>query len=280
MVSLNIHRYYEQNDKKFRRWGIDTRDHNIHQPLWGSGTQTKRQAANYANDLVLRSIKDAIPAGKGRSKILDLGSGFGATIQYILSNADKDALECYGITISRTQADFAREKLGERARIVCEDFHHLSRYFEGMDIVYAIESVVQSRDISFLLDEISRVLKSDGRFVVIDDFIADEKKPDLQEKRILQDYKANWFADGLMDFRGFREMAGKYGLIWGSSENLTPYVKWYLKSAVTKLLYSAGLRHSDHLYIKSLIGGGARQLAIRKGIIDYKIARFIKSQTI
>jgi len=279
-MSRNIRRYYEQNDKKFRRWGIDTRDHNIHQPLWGSGTQTKRQAANYANDLVLRSIKEAIPAGKGRSKILDLGSGFGATIQYILSNADKDALECYGITISRTQADFAREKLGERARIVCGDFHHLSRYFEGMDIVYAIESVVQSRDISFLLDEISRVLKSDGRFVVIDDFIADENKSDFRDRRIIQDYKANWFADGLMDFNGFRGLARKNGLLLKSSDILNPYVKWYLKSAATTLLYATGLRHSDHLYLKSLIGGGARQLAIKKGLLKYRIAQFTKPRTL
>jgi len=277
-MSRNIRRYYEQNDKKFRRWGIDPRDHNIHQPLWDNGIKTKRQAVNYANDLVLEMIKGTISGGKNRTKVLDLGSGFGATISYILSNADKDALECYGITISKAQADFAREKLGERTKIVCGDFHYLSRYFEGLDIVYAIESVVQSRDISVLLGEIASVLKSNGRFMVIDDFIADENKSDFRDRRIIQDYKANWFADGLMDFNGFQSLAGKNGLILKSSDILNPYVKWYLKSAVTTLLYSAGLRHSENLYIKSLIGGGARQLAITKGLLNYRIARFTKSQ--
>lgn len=277
-MSRNIRRYYEHNDKKFRRWGIDPRDHNIHQPLWDNGIKTKRQAANYANDLVLEMIKGAISGGNDRIKVLDLGSGFGATICYILSNADIDALQCYGITISRIQADFARGKLGEGAKIVCGDFHYLSRYFEGMDIVYAIESVVQSRDMSVLLGEISKVLKTNGRFVVIDDFIADEKQSDFRDKRIIQDYKANWLADGLMDSEHFETLAGKNGLLQKKADNLTPYVKWNLRSRVTALLYLAGLRHSDNLYLKSLIGGGARQLAIRKGILDYRMAVFTKSQ--
>ena len=280
MMSQDIRRYYEQNDKKFRRWGIDTRDQNIHQPLWGDGTKTKRQAANYANNLVLKIINDTISGRKGRIKVLDLGSGFGATIDYITSNADEDALEFSGITISRTQADFARRRLGERATIVCGDYHYLSRYFKGMDIIYGIESVVQSWDLSVLLGEISRVLKTNGRFVVIDDFITDEKTSRIKDSRIIQDYKVNWFADGLMDFNGFQEMAGKNGLILKRSDNLSPYVKWYMKSAVTTLLYSAGLRHSENLYIKSLIGGGTRQLAIKKGVINYKIALFTKSPTI
>lgn len=277
IVSQNIRRYYEHNDKKFRRLGIDTRDQNIHQPLWDGNTKTKRQAANYSNDLVLKIIQDSISGEKDRIRVLDLGSGFGATIHYIRSRFDESALEFYGITISRTQADIAREKLGGSANIVCGDYHYLSRYFENMDTVYAIESVVQSRDTSVLLGEISRVLKTNGQFVVVDDFINDEKMIDIMDRRIIQDYKANWFAEGLMDFNDFQEIAGKNGLILTSFDNLSPHVKWYMKSALTTLLYMAGLRHSENLYTKSLIGGGARQLAIKKGLLNYRIALFTNS---
>ncbi len=280
IVSHNIRRYYEHNDKKFRRLGIDTRDHNIHQPLWDGNTKTKRQAANYANHLVLRVIKDTLTEEKDRIKILDLGSGFGATIKYIISNTDADALELAGITISRAQAGFAREKLGESIRVVCEDYHDLSRYFRGMDIVYAIESVVQARDISVLLREVSKVLKPNGLFVVIDDFTDDERGSEFADRRIIHDYQANWFADGLMDCKHFQALAGKNGLLLKRADNLNPYVKWYMRSRVTALLYLSGLRHADNLYLKSLIGGGARQLAIKKGILNYRMAVFTKSQTL
>ena len=278
IVSHNIRRYYEHNDKKFRRLGIDTRDHNIHQPLWDGNTKTKRQAANYANHLVLRIIEDTLTEAKNRIKILDLGSGFGATINYIKSNVDADALELSGITISRVQAGFARKKLGEKIRVVCEDYHHLSRYFRGVDIVYAIESVVQARDISVLLHEVSRVLKPNGLLVVIDDFMDDERDSEFADRRIIRDYQANWFADGLMDAKHFQTLAGKNGLLLKRADNLSPYVKWYMKSRMTAFLYLAGLRHSDNLYLKSLIGGGARQLAIKKGILNYRMAVFTKSQ--
>jgi cyclopropane fatty-acyl-phospholipid synthase-like methyltransferase len=278
IVSHNIRRYYDYNDKRFRRFGIDTRDHNIHQPLWDCNTKTKRQAANYANHLVLRLIKDTLTEEKDRIKILDLGSGFGATIKYIISNADADALEFSGITISRAQAGFAREKLGERIRIVCKDYHDLSRYFRGMDIVYAIESVVQAQDISVLLREVSRVLKPNGLFVVIDDFIDDGRDSEFADRRMIRDYQANWFADGLMDCKHFQALAGENRLLLKRADNLNPYVKWYMRSRVTALLYLAGLRHADNLYLKSLIGGGARQLAIKRGILNYRMAVFTKSQ--
>jgi cyclopropane fatty-acyl-phospholipid synthase-like methyltransferase len=277
IVSHNIRRYYEHNEKKFRRLGIDTRDHNIHQPLWDRNTKTKRQAANYANHLMLRIIKDTLTGGKNRINVLDLGSGYGATIKYILSNADAAALEFSGITISRAQAGFAREKLGERVRIVCKDYHDLSRYFRGMDIVYAIESVVQARNLSVLLREVSRALKPNGLFVVIDDFIDDQRDPEIADRRIIHDYQANWFADGLMDSKCFQALALKNGLRLKRADNLNPYVKWSMRSRVTALLYLAGLRHADNLYLKSLIGGGARQVAIKRGILNYRMALFTKS---
>lgn len=277
-VSQKIRRYYEQNDNKFRRWGIDARDHNIHQPLWGAGTKTKRQAANYSNDLVLKIIKDNISGEKDRIKVLDLGSGFGATINHIRSSVDEDAVELSGITISSLQADFASEKLGQNVRVVCGDYHFLSRHFKEMDIIYAIESIVHSRDISGLLCEISSVLAANGLFVVIDDFIGCEKMSGTNHRKIIQDYKENWFVDGLMDFNAFQQIAGENGLILERSDNLNVFVKWYIRSAMTTLLYLGGLRHSENLYIKSLIGGGARQLAIKKGLLDYRIALFRKSQ--
>lgn len=274
-MNTDVEDYYEKNNSKFKSFGIDTDNKNIHQPLWSKETKSALQASNYSNELILDQIENFSDSKKDIS-ILDLGCGFGATLSFLLTKTPRDKqLNYKGITISQFQAHYCKEKLTETVAITCGDFQSLSKFYSKIDIIYAVESVVHSPDVQSLMKEIKKVLNPGGLFIMIDDFIDSDidKKSDLS---LIKNYKDNWFTHGITTLKEFNSLAKQEGFEEMHSSSLRPLIKQSIKGVLGRFFYQIGYRNSGNMYCKSIIGGAARQNALLKRLLDYRIVVLMK----
>lgn len=106
-----------------------------------------------------------------RENILDAGCGVGHTL---FALAKEKEITGRGISISKKEIEHANTCLknqGENCELTFEvrDFHDLT---EGCyDKVIAIESLKHARDVKKVISNFSKVLKTDGRLIIADDFI-------------------------------------------------------------------------------------------------------------
>ncbi|MBP1942599.1 SAM-dependent methyltransferase [Bacillus luteolus] len=97
-------------------------------------------------------------------KILDIGCGSGHSLRYM---ADKGAIELWGIDLSETQIEIARETLKDlNANLFCspmeKDIGIPKQYF---DVVYSIYAVGWTTDLAATFDLLYSYLKPGGSFI-------------------------------------------------------------------------------------------------------------------
>jgi len=116
--------------------------------------------------------------------VLELACGRGANSFY-LADKFKD-IKFYGIDLSRGQLNYARKRINKfrNVRINQGDFHNLENFEKNkFDIVFIIESLCHSPHKEIVLEEVNRVLKPEGIFIVIDGYWRNsDKKSDLERK--------------------------------------------------------------------------------------------------
>jgi 2-polyprenyl-3-methyl-5-hydroxy-6-metoxy-1,4-benzoquinol methylase len=269
-VTKDVKKYYEKNSSKFKNFGIDPIGGNIHQPLWGESVNNKREATNYSNQLIHDYIKQYTSTRDTKFSVLDLGCGFGATLKFLSDTLNSNSLIDYtGITISSYQAQQAQKNLNYGASIICDDFQKISEHNKKYNIVYAIESIVHSPDIAELLKGIKKILKEDGVFIIIDDFISSTHNSDANY--LIEDYKHNWFTNGITESSQFIRIANSVGFKLIRSVSLSSLIRQSFKGIMGRFIYSLGIRKSSNMYLKSIIGGAARQNALIQGLLDYKM---------
>ncbi len=107
-----------------------------------------------------------------KSNVLELGCGKGFNTS-ILAAQNKPS-KFYGIDISKTQLRYAMKRMKNLTNVEFSygDFQNLKFEDDYFDLVFAIESVCYSEDIETLMNEVSRVLKKGGMFVIFDAFRA------------------------------------------------------------------------------------------------------------
>jgi ubiquinone/menaquinone biosynthesis C-methylase UbiE len=98
--------------------------------------------------------------------ILDVGCGTGSHLELY----QRYKCNLYGIDLSPSMLDVARERLGETARLDLGDATELPYEDAKFDLVISMLSLheMSPETRSAVLNEIKRVLKSDGRFLLID----------------------------------------------------------------------------------------------------------------
>lgn len=99
-------------------------------------------------------------------RVLDVGCGTGAHLQVY---ADSGA-QCYGVDASDSMLSIARERLGARATLDVGDARTLSHTNASFDLIF-ISLVLHELDKDAqreILAEMVRVVKPDGRILVID----------------------------------------------------------------------------------------------------------------
>ncbi|MCB0493089.1 MAG: methyltransferase domain-containing protein [Cyclobacteriaceae bacterium] len=175
--------YYEKAGPDYQTW---SKNYNMHFGYWKKGINPLNREAmlEQLNEKVFEklSINHVKPFA-----IADLGCGLGASLRY---GAKKfPSMKGKGITLVPWQVDQAKSlnkesKATESIEIIEGDYCNTRFADNSLDAVIAIESscYASGDNKSDLLNEIQRVLKPGGRFVISDGFL---KKP-LGSKGLLR----------------------------------------------------------------------------------------------
>ena len=120
---------------------------------------------------------------KYRSKsVLELASGRSATTTYL---AERNlGSQFYGVELSEGQLQHANKKLRKHTNlnVFQGDYHDLSSFKdEEFDLVYVIEAFCYSNNKQQVFNEVRRVLKKDGLFIVFDGYRG-ARKADADEE--------------------------------------------------------------------------------------------------
>lgn len=131
-----------------------------------------QQAATYDNDIKGQHARSLYPVIlKKLSEItyhtaLDLGCGTGEMMKLILQQNEDKSL--YGIDLSEKMLDVAKEKLGNRVKLILGDSEQLPFPDSFFDVVYCNDSFHHYPAPDKVLSEINRVLKPKGVFLMCD----------------------------------------------------------------------------------------------------------------
>lgn len=132
------------------------------------------------------------PAVDGEAKVLDVGCGFGGTSRYLARKLGPKA-EVTGITLSPQQVKRATELAVEQdtpnAKFMVEDALEMPSFADNtFDIVWACESGEHMPDKKKYIDQMMRVLKPGGKFVMATWCQRDDREVAF-DKRDLRDLK-------------------------------------------------------------------------------------------
>ena len=163
--------YYEKAGLDYAEWD---KDFNMHFGYfkWGMNPFNLSAMLNQMNEEVYRRLKLETYT---EPTVLDLGCGLTASSRY-MALRNREAL-FYGITITPWQVEFGNKlneeaDLYKRIAIVKTDFANIP-FTDGMaNAAFAIESSCYAKgdNKKDLINEMYRVLKSGGRFVLTDGF--------------------------------------------------------------------------------------------------------------
>jgi ubiquinone/menaquinone biosynthesis C-methylase UbiE len=169
LVEENVADYYERIWPVFVKWWKAEETLGLHYGLYNKHARDFESAILNMNDFIGRLLKldDKKPLN-----ILDAGCGIGGTSIYLAERYPN--IKFIGITITPGQKElavkFAKERNVKNVNFMIKNYLETGfpdNYFDG---VFALESASYARDKRKLVNEMYRVIKPGGRFVVADAF--------------------------------------------------------------------------------------------------------------
>jgi len=279
-----VAQYYDNNTRRFLRFGKNQNTYNIHQALWAEGIENQTEAVNFANRLILKEIEALNEKKQKTIHVLDLGCGVGGSLSYLAQKSLKN--NCYsGLTISKVQAKLGQqiaEKLKDEYAISIKhgDFLELA---EGprVDLAYAIEAFVHAADAQHFFASVSGQLGEGGRLIIIDDFRTPQVAANRKEEQHLVDFQQGWHAASLISPARAKTLASHHQLQLIAKSDLTPYLEMGRPrdKAIGLMVSLFGKWMRKSTYFQSLTGGYAKQQCIRQGLVTYQMLIFEKSSS-
>jgi SAM-dependent methyltransferase len=276
-----VREYYDHNTERFLRWGKDEGTANLHGALWPPEVTSLREAMHYSNELVAREIEQCPTAV---NRVLDLGCGVGGSLFYLGLRLPR--VRCFtGISLSPLQITSARQRVPETQtnRFQFEEGCFLLLPAERFkaDFSYSIEAFAHCPDPDIFFDVQAGVLPPGGRLAIIDDCLNDEMHTEglpARHVRLLGIYRRNWLLPGLRGPTALKSLAGENGFRLVKDQNLTPYLRLCRPrdKAISLLVRCLGPLMERDPYLRSLLGGDAKQKCYREGLIHYRLLVFEK----
>ncbi len=235
-------------------------------------------AMHYSNELVAREI-ERCPYPVNR--VLDLGCGVGGSIFYLVRRLSR-VRYFTGISLSPLQIDTARQRIPEaqknRIHFVEGCFLRLSSDRFKTDFSYSIEAFTHCSDPDIFFAVQADLLPPRGRLVIVDDCLSDEIGLSSRQMRLLDSYRRNWLLPGLRDLTALKSLAEEKGFRLIRDQNLTPYLRLGRPrdKAISLLVKFLGPLMEHDTYLRSLLGGNARQKCYLEGLIHYRLLVFEK----
>lgn len=123
---------------------------------------------DYLNNWMFEQIRWSMKTFK-KAVVLDLGCGYGRLSKQILDEFKN--LSIVGIDVSQTYVDLYNKNLSPRGRAIRGDIRNLpfkDSFFNVVFMVTTLMYIIKKPDQEKVCDEIFRVLKPGGRFVIIE----------------------------------------------------------------------------------------------------------------
>ena len=234
---------------------------------------------HYSDELVAREVERcSYPV----NRVLDLGCGVGGSIFYLVRRLSR-VRSFTGISLSPLQIDSARHRIPEaqRSRIHFEEgcFLQLPADRFTADFSYSIESFTHCPDPDGFFAVQAGLLPPGGRLAIVDDCLIDEIRLSSRQMRLLDSYRRNWLLPGLRGFTALKSLAEEKGFHLIKNQNLTPYLRLGRPrdKAISLLVTFLGSLMEHDTYLRSLIGGDARQKCYLERLIHYRLLVFEKN---
>ncbi|MBA2491692.1 MAG: class I SAM-dependent methyltransferase [Gammaproteobacteria bacterium] len=116
-----------------------------------------------------------------QSHVLDIGAGFGGSMRYLARNYG-----CHGVALNLSEAENMRNRemnaeqgLGNQIDVVDGSFEDIDYPDASFDVVWCQDAILHSGRRERVLEEVARVLKPGGEFVMTDPMQADDCPPDV-----------------------------------------------------------------------------------------------------
>jgi SAM-dependent methyltransferase len=279
-----VREYYDRNTGRFLRWGKDEGTFNLHGALWPPEVKSLGEAMNYSNELVAREIEQCPYAV---NRVLDLGCGVGGSIYYLERRLPSIRVFS-GISLSPVQIKRAKQRVPETRK---SRFHFEAGCFLQLpaerfraDFSYSIEAFSHGPDPDVFFSVQAGVLPPGGRLVIIDDCLSDgfpDATTSARQRRLLDNYRRNWLLPGLRAVSDLKSIAEEKGFRLIKDQNLTPYLRLRRPrdKAISLLVRCLGPLMERHTYLRSLLGGYAKQTCYLEGLIHYRLLVFENRET-
>lgn len=176
-----IGQYYDEWWPDLNKYGSVTDTLSIHYGYYEKGVKSHKQAVYNLNNFIGRLLK--LDENKSK-KILDAGCGIGGTSIYLAKKYPNTKF--IGINIAPGQIELA-ENFAKQREIPNVEFKlhsFLNTPFKDnyFDSIFAVESLCHAEDYQIFLDEMYRILKSQGILVVIDGFLIKKINSPIMKK--------------------------------------------------------------------------------------------------
>jgi cyclopropane fatty-acyl-phospholipid synthase-like methyltransferase len=210
------------------------------------------------------------------TRVLDLGAGYGGSARYL---ADRFGCRVTCLNLSETQNALnrtltAEAGLTERVSVVYGDFENIPESDSSFDIVWSQDAILHSGNRTRVLDEVRRVLVSNGQFIFTDPMQSDTC-PDGVLQTILDRIQLSTLAS----FSFYRAELGVRGFQEFQAESLTDQLRmhyWRVGQALQDR-YDEAVKLSGKTYVDNMINGlqhwvaGADRGYLAWGIMDFRL---------
>jgi len=163
--------YYNSEDADnfyFHVWGGE----DIHVGLYQSEDEPIRDASRRT----VAHMADKLTNLDKDSKVLDVGAGYGGSMRYL---AKRFGCHCVALNLSEVENERDREMnreqgLADLIDVVDASFEKVDYPDETFDVVWSQDAILHSDHREKVLEEVARVLKPGGEFIMTDPMQADD----------------------------------------------------------------------------------------------------------
>lgn len=275
----SVRAYYDQNTQLFLAFGNSHPAQNIHRGLWEEGVKTLEQALTVTNDRVKAVIESVAPV---QARIADLGCGVGAGLFHIFPRL-MEPQYALGVTLSPLQARLAGQSakqlhLSGKIFFTESDFTCVPLESGSLDAAFSVEAVAHALDPESYVCEASRLLRTGGRLILLDDYRTSRAMSPAEEKW-LNAFVNGWHVPGVRTVQQTETFAQRYSLRLIGNDDFTPLLRLRnLPDVLARVLRFLGnTLPIKHAILPSMLGSLALQQCLHAGIIEYRFLVFEKN---
>ncbi len=157
-------------------------------------------------------------------RVLELGTGRGINSTYLAKKFPKTQFT--GLDLAGGHSNYAIKSSKEinNFDVVIGDFHDLSRFKnEEFDLIFVVEAICYASDDMKIFNEVNRILRKNGKFIVIDAF-SDKKNLSQHEAVVKKIVEKGMAVPNFTQFEEFKKIGTNAGFELAEETDLSKNV--------------------------------------------------------